>query len=133
MYVITLQRPEKPIRTVAVTRQAKGEYRFIRQQSEPGRYGHVVMVVEPDTDEAFTLEWAVDPSLVYKDWIAAVVDGIQSCSELDGPFPGCAFVRTRVRVVGGSSHAVDSNELSYRIAAARAFAQTVENAGLKDA
>jgi elongation factor G len=132
MRVLKLQRPEKPSRTVAVTRQAQGECRFVRQRGEPGRYGHVVMVVEPATDGAFTLEWAVDPSLVSEEYIDAVVNGIHSCYELGGPFAGCAFVRTRVRVVGGSSHAVDSNELSYEIAAARAFAQAVESGGLRD-
>ena len=133
MRILTLKRPKKPSRTVAVTRQAKGEGRYVRQQGSPGRYGHVAMVVEPDIDGAFTLEWAVDPSLVPEDYIAAVAKGIYSCCEQGGPFAGCAFVRTRVRVIDGSWHAVDSNELSYQIAAAEAFAQALESGGLRDA
>src|SRR5688500_8610984 len=132
MYVVVLEPPKSCHRRVAIVAKAQGEDRYVRQQGEPGRYGHIVLSVEPATDESFTLEWAVDDASSPSQYINSVIRGIQACCEDDGPlvlfqptapFRDCRFERTRVRVVGGSSHPVDSDELSYAIAAARAFAQ----------
>jgi translation elongation factor EF-G len=50
-----------------------------------------------------------------------------TCAE-DGPFHGCAFTQTRVRVIDGSYHELDSRERSYEMASACAFEDAVQKA-----
>lgn len=55
--------------------------------------------------------------------------GIQfACSE-EGPFHDCTFTQTRVLVIDGSYHEIDSRDRSYEMASAFAFADAIQKAG----
>jgi elongation factor G len=87
------------------------------------------MLVEPVVGDGLTFEWAVPEAAIPERFSQAVLRGIQlTCSE-DGPFHGCAFTQTRVRVIDGSYHEIDSRERSYEMASAFAFEDAVQKAG----
>lgn len=119
----------KALRRVRVMSSAQGEGKFIRQAGPPGHYGHVIMLVEPCAGDGLTFEWAVSEAAILERFSQAVLRGIQlSCSE-DGPFRDCAFTQTRVRIIDGSYHEIDSRERSYEIASAFAFEDAIQRAG----
>jgi elongation factor G len=119
----------KAIRSVRVMSSAQGEGKFIRQAGPPGHVGHVIMLVEPATGDGLTFEWAVPESAIPERFSQAVLRGIHlTCSE-DGPFRDCAFTQTRVRIIDGSYHEIDSRERSYEMASAFAFEDAVQRAG----
>lgn len=113
------------LRRVTVTGQGRGEGRYVRQASPPSHYGHVILEVAPyvGTHE-FLLVWAVGEEVIPSEFREAVWEGIQSFAtdyfRETGPLVG-----VRVTVTGGSCHAVDSQAMSYRIAASLAFKNAV--------
>jgi elongation factor G len=132
--------PELKQRLVRVLRSAQGECIFVRQKGSLGHYGHVILVVEPSPDDGLTLEWAVNEATIPERFSKAVQRGIQltcsaknpdvvSCWVDGGPFQGCAFTRTKVRIIDGSYHDYDSSEHSFEIAGSVAFSNAVKNAG----
>src|ERR1041385_4415943 len=94
--------PNKVLRRVRVMSSAQGEGKFIRQAGPPGHVGHVIMLVEPSLGDGLTFEWAVPEAAIPERFSQSVLRGIElTCSE-DGPFHGCAFTQTKVRVIDGS-------------------------------
>ena len=125
---MTIQ-PNRKRRLVRVTSSAQGEGMFVRQAGPPGHVGYVIMLVEPSPDDGLTLEWAVPEAAIPERFSQAVLRGIQfTCSE-DGPFHGCAFTQTKVRVIDGAYHETDSRDRSYEMAGAFAFEDAVQKAG----
>jgi elongation factor G len=108
---------------------AQGEGKYIRQAGPPGHVGHVIMLVEPFASDGLTFEWAVAETAIPERFSQAVLRGIQlTCSE-GGPFQDCAFTQTRVRIIDGSYHEIDSRERSYEMASAFAYEDAIQKAG----
>ena len=122
-------RPEGTQRLVRVVRSARAEGAYVRQMGPPGHYGHVVLIVEPSDTDGLTFVWAVGETAIPQIFSQSVLRGIQRTCSVDGPFQGCAFTRTTVRVIDGSYHDTDSKERSYEMASAMAFADAVHRAG----
>lgn len=120
---------DKSYRLVRVLGAAQGEGKFIRQAGPPGHYGHVVMVVEPSTDDGLTFVWSVGEAAIPERFSQAVMRGIDLTFAEAGQFHGCTFTLTRVRIIDGSYHEIDSRERSFEIASALAFANAVQRAG----
>lgn len=112
----------------AVTRAHGGEGKLIKQTGGRGQYGHVVLEVEPlERGAGFEFEAAVGADKIPKRFIPAIEKSIRG-SLAAGPLAGYAVVDVRVRVVGGSTHEVDSSELAYEIAAGHAFWDAMRHA-----
>ena len=109
-------------------RAVQGEGRYIRQRGAPGRYGHVILVVEPSATEGLTFLWEAREADVPRAFEAAIEQGVRALFTSDGPFQGIREA-LRVRIVGGSHHETDSNEPSYVMAAAAAFRDAASRAG----
>lgn len=121
--------PHSTPQLVRVLGSAQGEGKFIRQNGPPGHVGHVIMLVEPCSSAGLTFEWSVAEAAIPERFSPAVLRGLQlACSE-HGPFHGCTFTHTRVRIIDGSYHEIDSRERSYEMASAFAFADAVQKAG----
>lgn len=105
---------------VLFQQQALGEGRFVRQRGSPGRYGHVVLVVEPVKGQGLSFAWEVRNDEIPSEYEESVQRGVKALFLDDGPFAGVQQ-GLHVRVIGGSFHETDSNEMSYFMAAASAF------------
>ena len=107
----------------------RGEGRFIRQQGSPGRYGHVVLLVQSSDQPLLPIEWSVPEECIPLAYMQAISQGITGLFEAESKFSKWSPTGFSVRVIGGSHHETDSNEVSYTLAAAEAFIHAVENSG----
>jgi len=118
----------------AVTKAAQAEGKFIRQTGGHGQYGHVVLVLEPVlTDDG---HWASDTEFeakvasdaVPRQYVPAVERGARQALG-SGALAGYPVVGTKVTLIGGSFHSVDSSELAFEQAAAIAIEKSLKMAG----
>jgi len=96
--------------------------RHKKQSGGAGQFGDVVMTFEPlgDTSKTYEFEQKIFGGSVPRNYWPAVEKGVQeSC--LAGPLAGYPVVGLKATLLDGSYHAVDSNELSFKLAAILAF------------
>ena len=88
-----------------------------KQSGGHGQYGDVVMEFEPsgDLDTPYVFEEKIVGGVVPKNFFPAVEKGVQE-SVLKGPLAGYPVVGLKATLVFGSYHAVDSNEMSFKMA-----------------
>jgi len=151
--------PRIPYRET-ITKQAKAEYRHKKQSGGAGQFGEVHLIVEPYAEgmpdptvykmggqefkmniksrEEIDLEWggklvflnSVVGGAIDARFIPAILKGVMDCME-HGPLTGSYARDVRVVVYDGKMHPVDSNELSFMLAARHAFADAFKEAGPK--
>ena len=143
-----------------ITRAARADYRHKKQSGGAGQFGEVHLIVEPYQDgmddptvynlegkeyrvtikgkEEVDLPWggklvfinSVVGGAIDARFMPAILKGIQQCLE-QGPLTGSYARDVRVVVYDGKMHPVDSNELSFMLAARNAFSQAFRQAGPK--
>ena len=106
------------------TAEAEGKHK--KQSGGHGQYGHVKMRFSP-CEEEFIFEEEVVGGAVPKNYFPAVEKGIKECME-HGPLAGYPVVGLKAVLYDGSYHDVDSNELSFKMAAALAYKEGLKNA-----
>ena len=106
------------------TAEAEGKHK--KQSGGHGQYGHVKMRFSP-CEEEFVFEEEVVGGAVPKNYFPAVEKGIRECME-HGPLAGYPVVGLKAVLYDGSYHDVDSNELSFKMAAAIAYKEGLKNA-----
>ncbi len=112
-----------------ITKPVKVEGRFVRQSGGRGQYGHVWLELEPlEKGQGFEFENAIVGGTVPREYIPAVEKGAKEAME-SGVLAGYPMVDVRVRLVDGSYHEVDSNEMAFKIAASMALKDGVLKAG----
>ncbi|MGK5003278.1 hypothetical protein [Janthinobacterium sp. LB2P70] len=102
-----------------------GEGRVVRQAGGMHRYGHVILSVEP-AQTALSFAWEVSPTRIPEEFKAAVYRGIKAQFQPHARFGTYSTEGLLIRIVGGSSHAIDSNEGSFEIAASLALLGALE-------
>ena len=110
--------------TIRGTAEAEGKHK--KQSGGHGQYGHVKMRFSP-AEEEFVFEEEVVGGAVPKNYFPAVEKGIRECME-HGPLAGYPVVGLKAVLYDGSYHDVDSNELSFKMAAAIAYKEGLKNA-----
>ncbi|MDV2502653.1 MAG: elongation factor G [bacterium] len=124
-----VSRPQVAYRET-VSASASAEGRYVRQTGGRGQYGHVVMELEPlGRGEGFVFEDATAGGVIPREYISAVEKGVREAMEA-GVFAGFPVTDVRARVVDGSSHAVDSSELAFKIAGSMAFKEAMRRGGV---
>ena len=143
-----------------LTKQAKAEYRHKKQSGGAGQFGEVHLIVEPYAEgmpdptvykfngqefkmnikgkEEKDLPWggklvfinSVVGGAIDTRFMPAILKGVMDCMER-GPLTGSYARDVRVIVFDGKMHPVDSNELSFTLAARHAFSDAFKNAGPK--
>jgi elongation factor G len=109
-----------------ISRNARGEGKYIKQTGGHGQYGHVILEVEPlPTGKGFEFEDRTTGGIIPKEFMPAISNGIQEAMD-SGILAGYPMVDMRAILVGGSYHEVDSSELAYKIAGALALRDAVE-------
>jgi elongation factor G len=119
--------PSIPYRET-ITRKAEGHHRHKKQTGGAGQFGEVYLRVEP-MERGTGFEFADDivGGVIPNGFIPAVEKGIRQAMA-EGFVAGYPFQDIRVSVYDGKYHAVDSNEVSFVIAARKAFLDAVEKA-----
>lgn len=110
--------------TIRGTAEAEGKHK--KQSGGHGQYGHVKIRFSP-CEEDFTFDEEVVGGAVPKNYFPAVEKGLRECME-HGPLAGYPVVGLKAVLYDGSYHDVDSNELSFKMAAAIAFKEGLKNA-----
>ena len=103
-----------------ITAKATAEYKHKKQTGGAGQYGHVKLELEPLPDQAFAFAERVVGGAVPKNFFPAVEKGVREGLE-EGPLAGYPVVNVQATLFDGSYHAVDSNEMAFKIAAKEAF------------
>ncbi len=106
--------------------KAEAEGKHKKQSGGHGQYGHVKIRFSP-TEEDFVFEEEVVGGAVPKNYFPAVEKGLRECMA-EGPLAGYPVVGVKAVLYDGSYHDVDSNELSFKMAAAIAYKEGLKNA-----
>lgn len=147
---IELFAPKIPYRET-ITKSAEAMYRHKKQSGGAGQFGEVHMLIEAYYEgmpnqtkypvrgtETHGLSWG--GKLVFNNCIVggsidarfmpAILKGIMEKME-EGPLTGSYARDIVVNIYDGKMHPVDSNELSFKLAARQAFREAFKNAGPK--
>ena len=104
-----------------IRKKVKQEGKFVRQSGGRGQFGHVVIEIEPQERGAgYLFENGIVGGVIPKEYIPAVDKGIQEQLG-NGVFAGFPVVDIKIRLIDGSYHEVDSNEMAFKIAGSMAF------------
>ena len=117
---VKLEIPKVPYRET-VTTLVKAEHKHKKQTGGHGQYGHVLIRVEPlPRGTGFEFADKVVGGAVPRNFIPAVEKGVMEARH-EGVLARYPIVDVRVTLYDGSAHAVDSSEMSFKIAAAQAL------------
>ncbi|MCS6902661.1 MAG: elongation factor G [Candidatus Bipolaricaulota bacterium] len=104
------------------------EEKFVKQTGGRGQYAHVCLRFEPlPRGQGFEFVDEIKGGIIPREFIPAVQKGIEE-SLSSGPLGGFPIVDIRATLFYGSYHAVDSSEIAFKTAAARALTQAFERA-----
>ncbi|MBN1556683.1 MAG: elongation factor G [Lentisphaerae bacterium] len=124
---VLLETPKVAYRET-VTAQGEGHYKHKKQSGGRGQYGEVYLRVDPKAPE--DEDWFVDAvvgGVIPGNFMPAVqkglVEGMRS-----GAVAGYPVTNVKITVYDGSYHDVDSSEIAFKIAAARALKEGLSNA-----
>ena len=156
---IEFEEPRIPYRET-ITKKAQATYRHKKQSGGAGQFGEVSLIIEPYAEgmpdpvsykfngqefkmnikskEEKDLPWggklqfinSVVGGAIDLRFMPAILKGVMDCMER-GPLTGSYARDVRVVVYDGKMHPVDSNELSFTLAARHAFSDAFKNAGPK--
>ena len=111
-----------------ITKRANAEYTHKKQSGGHGQYGKVLLEIAPlGRGEGYQFINAIFGGAIPKNYIPGVEKGVVE-GMLHGSMASYPVVDVEVKVVDGKYHPVDSNELSFRIAARGAFRESMKQA-----
>ena len=156
---VKFEEPKIPYRET-LTKSARADYRHKKQSGGAGQFGEVHLIVEPYAEgmpdptvfkfggqeyrmnikgkEEIDLEWggklvfinSVVGGAIDARFMPAILKGVMERMER-GPLTGSYARDVRAIVYDGKMHPVDSNELSFMLAARNAFSAAFKEAGPK--
>ena len=131
-----------------ITRAISANYRHKKQSGGAGQFGEVHLKIEPWSEgisepegfnirkkEEIDLDWGgklvfyncIVGGVIDTRYMTAILKGIMEVME-EGPLTGSRCRDVRVMIYDGKMHAVDSNDISFKIAGATAFKEAFVNA-----
>lgn len=116
---VILSEPKVPYRET-IKKKVEAEGRHKKQSGGHGQFGHVFIEFEPCDEEEMVFEQRVVGGAVPKGYFPAVETGLRE-SMHTGVLAGYKMVHVKATLFDGKYHDVDSNELSFKLAAALAF------------
>jgi len=121
-------RPPKIAYRETVSRAAEGHHRHKKQTGGAGQFGEVFLRVEPLARGAgFEFVSEVVGGAIPAQYVPAVEKGVRQ-TLLEGAIAGYPIVDVRVIVHDGKHHPVDSKEIAFVTAGARAFKHAISQA-----
>ena len=123
---VTLSKPKLAYReTIKGTADVEGKHK--KQSGGSGQYGHVKIRFAPGEAEGLTFTESVFGGAVPKNFFPAVETGLKECMQ-KGVLAGYPVVNLAAELYDGSYHDVDSNEISFKLAAAIAYREGLPKA-----
>ena len=123
---VLLETPRLAYReTIKGTSDVEGKHK--KQSGGSGQYGHVKMRFSHGEDEGLTFTQSVVGGTVPKNFYPAVEKGLQEAM-LKGVLAGYPVVNLAADLYDGSYHPVDSNEISFKLAARLAYKEGLPKA-----
>lgn len=110
--------------TIKGSSDVQGKHK--KQSGGAGQYGDVHIRFSPTTEE-FEFSEEIFGGAIPKNYIPAVEKGLRECMD-HGPLAGCKCQGIKAVLYDGSYHEVDSNEVSFKIAASLAFKKGIQEA-----
>ena len=151
--------PKIPYRET-ITKKAQADFRHKKQSGGSGQFGEVYLIIEPFVEgmtdpkmfkfgdkeqkinirgkEEHPLDWGgklvfyncIVGGVIDTRFLPAILKGIMEKME-EGPLTGSYARDICVYIYDGKMHPVDSNEISFKLAGAKAFSEAFKNAGPK--
>ena len=110
--------------TIKGSSDVQGKHK--KQSGGAGQYGDVHIRFSPSTEE-FEFSEELFGGSIPKNYVPAVEKGLLECMQ-KGPLAGCKVQNVKAVLYDGSYHDVDSNEVSFKIAASLAFKKGIVEA-----
>ncbi len=123
---ITLATPKIAYRET-IKKKVSVEGKHKKQSGGHGQYGHVKITFGPGEADGLTFTTSVVGGSVPKNYFPAVEKGLQEAMQ-KGVLAGYPVVNLAADLFDGSYHDVDSNELSFKMAASLAYKAGLPNA-----
>lgn len=103
---------------------------YKKQTGGKGRFADITVEVGPSDDGIRGLQFIDDikGGVIHKEFIHAVEKGFKSAM-VNGVLAGFQLVSLKVRLIDGNHHSVDSDALSFEVAAGMAFRESCKKAG----
>ena len=127
-YGVTVQTGEPEIayrETIKKSVQVEGKHK--KQSGGSGQYGHVKITFSPGEAEGLTFTQSVVGGNVPKGYYPAVEKGLLEAMQ-EGVLAGYPVVNLAADLYDGSYHPVDSNEISFKLAARLAYKEGLPKA-----
>lgn len=122
-------RPRVAYRETITRPVSKINYRYAKQTGGRGMYGHVVFNMEPvEQGNGILFDNRIIGGAIPNEYIPAVQRGVMEAAE-SGALAGYPVTDIKVELIDGSYHEVDSNEMSFRLAAILAFKEGMQKGG----
>ncbi len=122
---VSLSEPKVAYReTIKGSVEVQGKHK--KQTGGSGQYGDVYIKFEPSSEE-FEFVEKIHGGSVPKQYIPAVKKGLME-SMKKGVLAGYPVMNVKATILDGSYHSVDSNELSFKLAAQLAFRKGIPDA-----
>ena len=106
--------PRIPYRET-IRSKTKAEGRHKKQSGGRGQFGHVWMEIEPNPGNGVAFETRVVGGSVPRQFWSGIEKGVHDVAD-KGPVAGYPVIDFKATLYDGSFHAVDSDELSFRLA-----------------
>lgn len=108
-----------------ITTSAESDHLLRKQNGGSGMYARVKLGVRPlERGGGLVIENAIVGGAIPAVFISAVRRGIEEAA-VSGPLRGSPLADLQVRILDGASHAKDSNDQAFRLAAAEALREAV--------
>ncbi|MEY2820743.1 MAG: elongation factor G [Opitutales bacterium] len=110
-----------------ITMASEGVGKFIRQSGGRGQYGHAEIKLEPNTGKGQEVVNEIVGGVIPKEYIKPTTEGILEAAN-NGVVAGYPVIDFTARIVFGSFHEVDSNEMAFKMAGIFAFKEAMKEA-----
>lgn len=111
--------------TIKGSSDVQGKHK--KQSGGAGQYGDVHIRFSPSQQDGLEFSEELFGGSIPRNYVPAVEKGLQECMS-KGPLAGCKVVNVKAVLYDGSYHEVDSNEVSFKMAAALAFKKGIVEA-----
>ncbi|AFA49321.1 elongation factor G [Acetobacterium woodii] len=112
-----------------IKKKATAEGKHKKQSGGSGQFGHVWIDFEPGNDQNAPFQFVdkVVGGAVPRNFIPAVEKGLETCM-IEGVLAGYPVTGVKATLYDGSYHAVDSDEMSFKMAATAAYRKGMKEA-----
>lgn len=111
-----------------ITIPAKAQTKFIKQSGGRGQYAHVELEIEPnEKGKGNEIVSKIVGGTIPREYINPTIKGIEE-GLATGILAGFGLVDTKIAIVFGSYHEVDSNEMAFKICGAMAIKEAARKA-----